>query len=318
MTNIGLRTKSGFRMTDRTFMIYCPKTNSMVSAKTIPRLTCLRAEIVGHHKLEMRLSDDYRSIILDPKGEGKLQHLYKNVDICSKPADAFDCGDEAAQWITEWLHKTSTSTSTENSDEKKEETTDYRILFFDVEDPDESCLRDVREVMASRQAKIGRKLPENLDYKTTFTDVAAYYMHSEESEKFVSEQVKNQGFPEVDPDAFRSNLVIRCDNGQPFDEDRYEKIYIGRGNQKYVLNKYARCPRCVLTTVDIGSGQPREDNQPIRWLNRNRRIPENEVAAYNGGVQCHLGNYYAVDLENSGKTCAIKVGDEVYGVLKAD
>lgn len=328
MTSIGLAMENTWTMLDRSFMFYNPKSNSMVSAKYISRLVRLRAKIIGNYKLELSFDDcpecpvkRYPKLILDPtnpNSETYGGHLYRNINICSKPGNAIDCGDTAGEWVSEWLHKTR-PTSADGGDDDNDDSTyeklDLRVVFFDT--LEDECIRDVEEVMAGRQDKIGRVLPKDLDYKTTLTDVASYTIHSLQSEQFVEKSISGEGFSPLNRDCWRSNIIVdfigpESQRQLPFSEDNWRQVYIGTENENYKLTFYARVPRCTLPVVEPTTGISRPDGQPVRWLNKNRKIPDEEADAYGGGVQCHLGNYYAVGVENSGKSCVIRVGDWVY------
>lgn len=62
---------------------------------------------------------------------------------------------------------------------------------------------------------------------------------------------------------FRPNLVV--DGGEPFEEDRWERVRIGEVT--YRLGEL--CDRCVMTTVDLTTY--RTTKEPIRTLARHRK-----------------------------------------------
>ena len=88
---------------------------------------------------------------------------------------------------------------------------------------------------------------------------------------------------------FRPNLVVA--GGEPWAEDDWRRVRVGDATFRAVKG----CARCVITTVDPGSGERGHD--PLATLARVRR--------FDSGV------WFAVNLvpETSGAT--LRVGDEV-------
>jgi len=305
LTNVGLASDD-LKLYDRSFMVYNPAKNTVLSGKQMPRLVRLGVRRIGPDEIELDFGDGHPGLTL-PSAPQDLSQLYRNIKICGKIADALDCGDEAADWITETLFRSRDLSSTKTKDHRK---VHYRIVYFDQK----VCQKNIQEVMANRLEKIGQVLPESLDYNTTLSDTASYSIHSLQSERFVANSIKQDGFEKLDNDCWRGNLLIDNLDNRPFSEDQYERIYIGRRNQNYTLTKFSKCSRCFLTTVEPSTGEARKDSQPLKWLNQHRAIPDEESEAYPGwGVKSCLGNYYAVGVENSATTCEVKVGDPVYG-----
>merc|ERR1719158_345187 len=146
-------------------MIYSPKNNQMVSGKYIPRLALLKAEILGDYKLKIKFdgpeNENYPSVIVEPI----LDHLFENIDLNKKPGNAFDCGDEAAEWITEWIWKTKEKENTTKAQNRRfgKKKHDYRIVYFDAD----FCCRDVENTEIKNKEKIGKSYNEELDYRTS-------------------------------------------------------------------------------------------------------------------------------------------------------
>lgn len=94
---------------------------------------------------------------------------------------------------------------------------------------------------------------------------------------------------------FRPNLVIA--GAQSFAEDEWETIYIGKAGFRVAQ----ACQRCVLTTIDPVSAQPRPDKEPLKTLARFRRNPKGNGVIF--GV--HLAPIAPFDSVSLGDTVTI-------------
>ena len=98
--------------------------------------------------------------------------MIRDVSIFGKTTNVFDCGDEAADWITRWLASTKDpEIHPEDPREGSPQPKHYRIVFFD---PENECERDINEENIEMQEKLGRYLPDQINYKTTLTDLGSY------------------------------------------------------------------------------------------------------------------------------------------------
>lgn len=130
LTNLGIQDPvSG--ILDRSFMIYRPDTNKMVSTKFLNKLAVLTCEIIPHPENPKLYGlkiffDEYENQpastpldifppeFLDP-------FIISNINICGKPGEAIDCGDEASQYVTSWINKR----------DKNQNLVEHRVVFFD-------------------------------------------------------------------------------------------------------------------------------------------------------------------------------------------
>jgi len=346
LTPLGLKTTDG-KFMDRSFAVYRPDTNSTVSPKFVPRLSLISVELLEKHgqlKLSVNLNhrraeqeinfatdsvSEKQNLLNDlkklsrPYSNPKFDHLYRDINILKKTGSAFDCGEEASLWVTTFLHKFNTFKS--KKDIKKEARNnmpiEYRIVYFDhTSNNDDSrlCERDTEPEISKRLEKIGQTLPENqnISYKTGLADTGAYTLVTDQSIQHVRDQVALESGKELHPKAFRINLIIDSDEKTPFSEDQWDQVIIGNFSSKKsknpaVLKYYYKCQRCFFTTVEPRLGQHRSDNQPLTWLNEHRKIPEDEVKAYGGGVKNHFGGIYGMVMDEN-QNQIVSVGDDVW------
>ena len=173
--------------------------------------------------------DDFPELILEPE----YDHMYKNVNICGKPASVLDCGDEAAEWITRFIGENDKDPNdrpdgqTTNSSQNQ---INYRIVHFD---PENQCIRDTAEVMADRLSTINADLPSDINYLTPMTDIAAYTIVTQQSIDYVRSQIendtKNTKNGPLNEKAFRINLIIdHSDKNSIFEEENSVNILVYR------------------------------------------------------------------------------------------
>ena len=126
-----------------------------------------------------------------------------------------DCGDEVAQWFTNYL-----------------KTQAYRLVQFDT----------------SMKGRTTKKLYPSesylQNYEVAYPDCSPVHLISEASLVDLNTRLKKK----VKMEYFRPNIVVSgC---EAFEEDTWDELLIGDVEMKRVLS----CPRCVLTTVDPDTG----------------------------------------------------------------
>lgn len=126
-----------------------------------------------------------------------------------------DCGDEVAQWFTNYL-----------------KTQPYRLVQFDT----------------SMKGRTTKKLYPSesylQNYEVAYPDCSPIHMISEASLVDLNTRLKKK----VTMEHFRPNIVVSgC---EAFEEDTWDELLIGDVEMKKVLS----CPRCILTTVDPDTG----------------------------------------------------------------
>ncbi|CAG8455398.1 13900_t:CDS:2 [Ambispora leptoticha] len=149
--------------------------------------------------------------------------------------DAYDCGDEAATWITEYMGVSS------------------RIVYKSTQE-----IRTLGIYAPSEQV-LGFK-PQ-----TAFADGYPFLLISEESLNDVNNRVSSP----VIMRNFRPNIVVKgC--RFPFEEDTWKQFVIGEDDENlfYVAS---RSTRCIMVTVNPETGK-RKSNEVFKVLQSYRRV----------------------------------------------
>ncbi|XP_058389658.1 mitochondrial amidoxime reducing component 2 isoform X1 [Diceros bicornis minor] len=125
-----------------------------------------------------------------------------------------DCGDEAAQWFTNFL-----------------KTEAFRLVQFE------------KNMKGRPSGEIFPDFVQNY-YQVAYPDCSPVMILSEASLADLNTRLEKK----VKMENFRPNIVVTgCD---AFEEDTWDELLIGNVEMKKVL----ACPRCILTTVDPDTG----------------------------------------------------------------
>uniref|UniRef100_A0A8C5P579 Mitochondrial amidoxime reducing component 2 n=1 Tax=Jaculus jaculus TaxID=51337 RepID=A0A8C5P579_JACJA len=151
-----------------------------------------------------------------------------------------DCGNEAAQWFTDYL-----------------KTEPYRLVQFETS-------------MKGRTAK--KIFPSETylqNYQVAYPDCSPLLIHTEASLADLNTRMEKK----ITMEYFRPNIVVTgCD---AFEEDSWDELLIGDVEMKKVLY----CPRCILTTVDPDTGII-DRKEPLETLKSYRLCDPSERHIY--------------------------------------
>jgi len=232
----GLMTdESGLR--DRCLMI-CTSSHSFVTARQQPRLVLIEPSL-----------HDNSCLHLDAPGTQTLKLFCGQIvkdgrkvetKIWDSTIEAFDCGDEAAEWIDSFLGKKG-----------------FRIVYHSDNMTRRRC--DAGPTRWHKNAKTTDKV--------AFQDGFPFMLMTEPSVQELNSRLQTGKVAEME--RFRPNLVVSgC---RAFDEDSWNEITIGSA----VFYNIKPCQRCVLTTVDTKTGEKDADKEPLKTL-RSYRLLEAE------------------------------------------
>ena len=178
-----------------------------------------------------------------------------------------DCGDPVSKWLTNYLDS------------------EYRLVYHlpnvtgrSIAGRDENC----KDIFSS----IG-----NIMYH----DSTPVHLLSSASVEDLNTRLNKK----VNFRSFRPNIVV--DGCGPYEEDNWMHVKIGNTEFVYVRDTF----RCVLTTVDPGTGVKDADGEPLKTLRQYRTVKKEDLAKY--GNSPRFGTSLAVFKEGS-----ISVGDDVY------
>lgn len=147
------------------------------------------------------------------------------VRIWDDEVPAFDMGDEATQWLTQFLGMPETSGQSTT-------TGPYRLVRFNPAHRRVSSLQWTEGVQALNQ----------------FSDGFPLLVLSEASLAQLNERLAAAGYASVSIERFRPNVLLS--GLQAHDEDQLSVMHIETGAEEVLLKPVKPCPRCPIPDVD--------------------------------------------------------------------
>lgn len=189
---------------DRRYMLVNAR-GKFVSQRQVPQMTLISAELSGEDLLLSRVGENFLRVSDNDRGGEKIEVLVWNDYV-----QVQDCGDQAAQWLSECLKQ------------------QVRLVYM----PD-TTHRAVDPAYA------------NSGDTVSFADGFPLLLVSEASlEKLNSRLASSTLASSITIDRFRPNLVISgC---KPHEEDQWKNIRIGTE----IFDVVKPCARCVIPSID--------------------------------------------------------------------
>lgn len=148
-----------------------------------------------------------------------------SVKVWDDKVPAFDMGDEAAQWFTDFLSKSENSSPGSSHDA-------YRLVRFDP----------------AYQRVSNPMWTDGVRALNQFNDGFPLLLLSEASHAQLNERLVAAGHTSVGIERFRPNVVLS--GIQPHDEDLLGVIYVDADGEEVLLKPVKPCPRCPIPNVD--------------------------------------------------------------------
>ncbi len=227
---------------DRTWMVV-DADGEFVSQRELPRMALVQPRLrLG--RLELRAPGMLSLHVALDAAEAPCR-----VRVWDDTVDAFDMGDAAAQWFTDFL-----------GDDLPPGMGPLRLVRFD---PDERRLSSYRWT-------------GGIEAPNTFSDGYPLLVVSQASLDDLNERLAARGEPPVGIERLRANLVIG--GVYPHDEDRMERIDFSAdgvpvGAPLATLQLVKPCARCSIPDVDPATGVPDGRLSPVlRTYRQDRRL----------------------------------------------
>jgi len=197
--------------------------------------------------------------------------------VWGEEVDGWDCGDEAADWISRFLGNKP----------------GHRIICHN---PNDVILKSRSAYSVSRKPMITRDCVKPTD-RLSFHDDGPYLLTVDASLEDLNAKLKLDA---VSMETFRPTINISGDTS-PFEEDNWYEIFIG---DHVKFTTMMPCSRCMLTTFDPTTAIKRSNNEPVHTLKSYRRILKTTESP------C-FGTYLVCDREGT-----IQLNDPVYVIRK--
>ncbi|CAB3397605.1 unnamed protein product [Caenorhabditis bovis] len=227
-------------MEDRSFLVVDENTGRFYTARQKPCLVNLRSIVEsGILTVEAPNKDPVRINLEQVVKNNKILRatLFENLK-----QDGFDCGDEIANYIKEFIQEPNA-----------------RLIYY------KEGLYTERTVVPQKEWW-NNPVPNRKD-DARYCDLAPFLLITDASLEALNEKL-------TDKVTFRNfRPSIRIANFEPWEEDKWAQIKIGDA----FLECFAPCTRCVLTTVDPVKGTMSPENQPLKKLREFRLAPEGQM-----------------------------------------
>ncbi|GMT09719.1 hypothetical protein PFISCL1PPCAC_1016, partial [Pristionchus fissidentatus] len=229
---------------DREFLCIDEATGAMYSARQLPRLMLIDAD-VADGALSVATPDGQTARVV--LTEVIQRRIVRRAKIFGDPVDGLDCGDEVASVFSEFL-----------------ETPGIRLIYYR---PD---LFNGRPCV-TEPGWWNNPVPKRSD-TVTYVDLSPFHVTTEESLQALNQVLEEP----ISSTWFRANIVV--DHSPAWDEDKWSEIKIG----EVVLQCYKPCTRCILTTVNPNDGVKSPEMQPMKTMREFRLAPEGPLRDVHG------------------------------------
>jgi len=282
---------------DRCFVVYHEESKDMCNSKLPYSFHNVLVQCKPIDERTVELSAPGVSSITVRPTENEVEGIRVSRVEC---VGAFDCGDEAAEWITKYVGYISEETG---------QVVRMRIAYFDKE----HSLRDPFNKLDNYMNLVQKSYPANVSTPINFSDMVSLNLFTTQSLAALNSAMADHGSTQFDNHAFRANVVIESLTSDPWQEDNWDQLYIGTKNSNMPFENVMGCQRCVMPSIDPDTGRQRADGQPTKWLMDNRMYDFDKELYQAPVFGIHLG---PVVEDGHVEACNIKIGDFVYAKLK--
>ncbi|KAH8400660.1 hypothetical protein KR009_000125, partial [Drosophila setifemur] len=247
---------------DRTLMVINDN-NEMVTARVYPHMILIRSKMISPSKLLFSFSG-LPDLELDFKN---LESPDKDVrtSIWGVPVDVMVCGERHNQWFSQAILKKESG---------------MKLVHYPYPKPVRVTNPRLRSMPFIRQEDSG-----------TFNDATSYMLMNLSSVDDLNTRLKNP----VDAQQFRGGFELKMDVNEPYAEDNWKWVRIGKDA---VFRSVAPCTRCIFPNINVQTAQRDADGEPFKTLRSYRLFNYSSPA-----LGIHLG------LRLPGK---VKANDVVY------
>merc|ERR1711892_264829 len=196
-------------------------------------------------------------------------------------SSVFDCGEEAAGWLSRVL--------------KKQES-GLRLIYHYKE-------VSVRTHSPQYVRPFGDTMGPT--YLPALSNAAPYHLVTDSSVFDLNRQMQNNR-DECVALNFRPNLVVKTLSEDPYQEDRWKQVRIGNVELEFSLPDN----RCL--TVNYNQRTAEKDDRILKWLKTNRRTLNKKTEHKLGGPAGIFGHRYGLKQGTEGE---VKKGQEVWAYI---
>jgi uncharacterized protein len=258
---------NGNKSLDRLWCV-CDTDGYVQDIRVQPHFATISIEIDYEHNclvLTPTLDDDIKEFdplkipihneaFYDNSGEERVVNVsdrYKNYWY-GHPLNGYNCGEEAANWITRFIHK------------HNEYSEDQEFLFLRYK---QSSKRRISEMFKGKSDIAKRAMPND---QAAFADCSPFHLISTASMLDLNRRLPANASCEnpVSIFRFRPNIEVGCAK-QAYDEDKWMTFNIGKAR----FRQLGPTGRCVIPTTSPMKGKRYDDEEPRATLMKYRPLP---------------------------------------------
>lgn len=268
---------------DRSFLTVT-KEGKFITGRQAPKLTTVVVTLEGN-KVTLR-KVGMEDLEFDLEGVTKAGKVTDSV-VFNADVKGFDCGDKAAEWLSEAIYSKKEKEGEDKDKDKEEAGSGVRLLYNG----------DLTRARKAREAPFF-SFPQYKDSdRVIYADTCAFMLTTEASLEDLNPRLPRP----VTLDWFRSNIVVRGVE-KAYDEDDWAYVKIG----DVVFRRLKPCDRCQFTFVDPETGEKCADQEPLATLKKYRRAEGPETLQRTWALKPPFGTHLGID------TCGrLRVGDKV-------
>jgi uncharacterized protein len=201
---------------DRAWMVV-DEHGEFVSQREFPRMALIQPQIKQYEMIARAPGMLALHIGLDAVEQPCTVRVWS--DTCA----AYDMGDIAAQWLTDFLMADRPAGQPAGK---------LRLVRFDPDHP----------------RPVSSKWTQGKSAVTQFSDGYPLLVLSEASLDDLNQRLHKKGEPPISIERFRPNIVLS--GLQPHDEDRTLELHITSAQENFTLALVKPCPRCPIPNID--------------------------------------------------------------------
>ncbi|KAF2899113.1 hypothetical protein ILUMI_07067 [Ignelater luminosus] len=274
---IQLKTENGYPLKDRFLAVYKEANKEYKTSKNYPKMVLMEVTTINPD-----------TITINAPGMSTLNFNVSTLDSINKPNKisiwdnekvfTIDCGDKAAQWISEYI---------------LDKPSGLRLGLHDG-------LPDHRRNIKETHQKYFKFYPY-LESSSLglYSYLTGYLLINQASVDELSMRIPASN---VTAHNFRPNILVEGENLGPYDEDKWGWVKIG----DVMWQNVKPCTRCLITTIDPDTGIKATDEEPLKTLKSYRKSKDVTKIDFEGDDPV-MGIYLA--LKRDGE---IKIGDTVF------
>jgi len=239
--------EKAFQLSDRSFVVFGENNNEFKTARTFPKMVLIEVSVHDENHVAFDapgMRSLYVKLPSSEDTEGKQVKVHHGDEIFT-----LDCGDEAATWISRYIHGKQSG---------------LRVGYHD------SLPEHVRDISGSPSAKQLMQIYDHLGAQSAglYSDLTAILLVNKSSVDDLNSKITSG--TTITTENFRGSITIEGEEAPAYAEDDWDWVKIG----DVIFRNVKPCTRCIMTTIDQETGVRNEDREPLNTLEKYRLLKD--------------------------------------------